>query len=57
MLTAFPSLVFVAKKTATKTINYKAAAYRGVTKLCEYWGFNFRYRTSHRLNVLSFGIF
>ena len=29
MLTAFPSLIFAAKKTATKTINYKAAAYGG----------------------------
>ena len=30
MRTAFPSLVFAAKKTATKTTNYKAAAYGGV---------------------------
>ena len=57
MRTAFSSLFFAAKKPATKTINYKAAAYGGVTKLCQYWSFNFKHRTSHKLNVLSVGIF
>ena len=36
MRTAFPSLVFAAKKTATKTTNYKAAAYGGVSHPNEY---------------------
>jgi hypothetical protein len=35
MLTAFPSLIFAAKKTATKITNYKAAAYGGVKYLEE----------------------
>ena len=37
MLTAFPSLVFAAKKPATKTINYKAAAYGGVRFRMKYF--------------------
>ena len=56
-MTAIPSLGFALKKPSAKPTNYIAAFYSGVTKLCEYWGFNFKYRTSHWVNVLSFDTF
>ena len=49
------SVTFCAKNAQKSPVCYAVEA--GVTKLCEYWGFNFWYRSSHRLSVLSFGIF